>query len=326
MIILIDIRIYLSYNDIKKAEHDDMNFVQLEYFVAICENSSVSKAAEKLFITQSALSQQLIRLEKELGTQLFNRYTNSITLTASGELFLESARTMLFEYNNVRSMITNDDKQLTIVVTKTKSFITLSYLLSRFASQYPQINIKIREVDSYQVEETLHHGEGDLGFCYNADDNGLVYHIVGEERILLAVSPNHTVYERLSSDGIYQIIPFEQIADAPFIVGTSGYLREYTQALFRAHHHPLHTALETANPALLHLLVAANIGCGFVGEISTWLSPNRIPPARYCLLEGEEDKKMTIALAHHRRRHITPAMRLFIEYAKEYLGSGVLIP
>lgn len=304
-----------------------MNFIQLEYFVTICEYSSVSRAAEKLFITQSALSQQLIRLEKELGTQLFNRYTNALTLTASGELFLQSARTMLFEYNNLRSRLAGDDKRLTIVVTKTKSFITLSYLLSQFVARYPQIDISIREVDSYQVEEALQHGEGDLGFCYNAESNALVYHIVGKERILLAVPPKHPAYGQLQSDGEdYSIVPFDRFADFPFIVGTCGYLREYTQALFQARRRPLRIALETANPALLHLLVAANVGCGFVGEISTWLSPNRIQPARYCLIEGEEDKRMTIALAHHSRKHVTPAMQLFIQYAKDFLRSGALIP
>ena len=121
-----------------------MNMTQLEYFLAICKYNNISKAATQLFISQPALSQQLIRLEKELGAALFIRRENSLMLTEIGEGFQESAKRILFEYNNSKSMIDDIRRyrdpadqvgHLSVAVTKTKSFIILAYILPVFKAK-----------------------------------------------------------------------------------------------------------------------------------------------------------------------------------------------
>lgn len=310
-----------------------MNMTQLEYFSCICEYGSVSRAAEKLFITQSALSQQLIRLEKSLGVQLFNRHGNVITLTESGERFLESVHTILFEFHNVVDILDEGAKhpKLTIAVTKTKSFITLSYLLPGFCAMHPDIEIQIKEVDSYQVEELLSRNDADLGFCYNPNDTKFIYHTIYDEPILLAAPFDHPLSRSKGKppDSQYPSLTFAEIANEPFIIGTCGYLREYTLQLFNKHGAELRCAMETANPGMIHLLVSANIGMAFIGEISTWITPNRIPNPSYFLLQGEEQNSLKVAIAHHRRKFVTPSMAHFISYAQKHLGvkpSPAIIP
>ena len=73
-----------------------MNLKELEYIVRISEEKNVTHAANKLFISPSALNQQLLRLERELGTQLFYRSRSGWIPTPAGELYLETARTLLF--------------------------------------------------------------------------------------------------------------------------------------------------------------------------------------------------------------------------------------
>jgi DNA-binding transcriptional LysR family regulator len=68
---------------------------QIEYILKIAEENNITKAAEKLFLTQPALNQQLLRLEKELGTQLFHRSRTNWRPTQAGEIYLENARKML---------------------------------------------------------------------------------------------------------------------------------------------------------------------------------------------------------------------------------------
>ena len=68
-----------------------MDFRQLEYIVSIAENKSISKAAESLFISQSGLNQQLIKLEKELGLQLFDRNKHFLRPTKAGEIYVKNA-------------------------------------------------------------------------------------------------------------------------------------------------------------------------------------------------------------------------------------------
>ena len=72
-----------------------MDLRQIEYIVAIEQEQSISKAAEKLYLTQSALNQQLLRLEKELGTPLFERRKHSMIPTLAGRIYLATARRMV---------------------------------------------------------------------------------------------------------------------------------------------------------------------------------------------------------------------------------------
>src|SRR4030095_8469221 len=72
-----------------------MELRHLRYFVAIAEERSFTRAAERLWVAQPGLSTQIRRLESELGVQLFERHTRGVDLTAAGELFLERARTAL---------------------------------------------------------------------------------------------------------------------------------------------------------------------------------------------------------------------------------------
>ncbi|MCI7796069.1 MAG: LysR family transcriptional regulator, partial [Lachnospiraceae bacterium] len=72
-----------------------MDTKQIEYIIKIAEENNITRAAEKLFITQSALNQQLLKLEKELGTPLFHRSRTNWRLTEAGEIYLKNAREML---------------------------------------------------------------------------------------------------------------------------------------------------------------------------------------------------------------------------------------
>ena len=72
-----------------------MDLNQLEYIVTISEEKNISRAAEKLFVTQSALSQALKKLESDLGTELFERINHSVKLTAAGEVYVQAAKEIL---------------------------------------------------------------------------------------------------------------------------------------------------------------------------------------------------------------------------------------
>ena len=80
-----------------------MELRHLRYFVAIAEERSFTRAAERLWVAQPGLSTQIRRLESELGVQLFERHTRGVDLTAAGELFLERARTTLAAADIARS-------------------------------------------------------------------------------------------------------------------------------------------------------------------------------------------------------------------------------
>src|SRR5437868_13135860 len=82
-----------------------MELRQLKYFLAIADNGSLSKAAGRLFIAQSALSHQMAQLEKELGAKLLHRSATGVTLTESGHIFYEHAQAMLRQSVDARTAI-----------------------------------------------------------------------------------------------------------------------------------------------------------------------------------------------------------------------------
>ena len=303
-----------------------MNMTQLEYFLTICKYNSISKAATQLFISQPALSQQLIRLEKELGAALFIRRDNSLMLTEIGENFQETAKRILFEYNNSKSMIDDIRRyrdpaeqvgHLSVAVTKTKSFIILAYILPAFKAQYPNISIDIMEVDSYGVEELIDNGSVDLGFCFGQQHASIKYEMVFEEPVLLAIPQKSPLGQKYLNTG--KNIPFEDFKNEQFIIGTTGHLRDLAFDLFQSHNCEPHIIMETANPNLCHLLVATNIGCAFIGSLSSLITPTHADIPVYCQLDP--NLTQNICIGYHVNKYVTRPMRSFIECAREKMNS-----
>src|SRR3954449_5883378 len=126
-----------------------MELRHLRYFVAIAEERSFTRAAERLWVAQPGLSAQIRRLESELGVQLFDRHTRGVDLTDAGELFLERARTALAAANAARS--TGHDLEEGLVGSVRLGIVTgagwpgTSALLGRFGRERPAVELTVVE-------------------------------------------------------------------------------------------------------------------------------------------------------------------------------------
>ena len=128
-----------------------MELRHLRYFVAIAEERSFTRAAERLWVAQPGLSSQIRRLESELGVRLFDRHTRGVDLTDAGELFLERARATLAAADAARA--TGRDLEAGVVgtvrlglVTETPATVTPS-LLAAFGRSHPDVEVTV--VESY---------------------------------------------------------------------------------------------------------------------------------------------------------------------------------
>jgi DNA-binding transcriptional LysR family regulator len=128
-----------------------MELRHLRYFVAIAEERSFTRAAERLWVAQPGLSTQIRRLESELGTQLFERHTRGVDLTDAGEVFLERARTALAAAEAARS--TGRDLEEGLVGSVRLGIVTgagwpgTSALLGHFGRERPAVELTV--VESY---------------------------------------------------------------------------------------------------------------------------------------------------------------------------------
>ena len=144
-----------------------MDIRQLRYFLTIADEGSITKAAEKLHMSQPPLSQQLKLLETELGVQLFERDTRNITLTDVGEALLYRTRQILdlFELtkNEVMDIHAGLDGTLSIGTVSSAGATFLPNIMQRFHQMYPRVNFEILDEDSDKIMEMLTHGMIDLG-------------------------------------------------------------------------------------------------------------------------------------------------------------------
>lgn len=254
-----------------------MNIRSFQYFITISEKPTLSAAADALYISQPALSQQIRKIEEEVGAQLFIRKGHTMTLTPAGEAFLLCSRRILQFYEAMQREV----KMLSVAEKDTvhmgiSPFYSQHYLpkiLPPFLQKYPHINVDIVEENSVNLENKLLKGE--LDFCalpLYPKNELLEYETIYHEKILLAVPRDHPINSSYPADALisrtYPSIDLALMKNEPFIglkkiqkFSAIG-LRLCEEAGFVPR-----TICETMNWETVHLMITSGLGVGFVPEI-----------------------------------------------------------
>ncbi len=175
-----------------------MELRHLRYFVAVADELSFSRAAERLQIAQPPLSQQIQALEAELGVQLFNRDKRPIQLTQAGQAFLEEARSTLTNLEQAIRKTQRIDQgelgHLTVGFTSSMANGVLPDVLRIFRQQYPETDLILREASSGSQIQGLRDHQTDIIFAYRApaliEAKDLEVTLLSQET-LVAVLPQH---------------------------------------------------------------------------------------------------------------------------------------
>lgn len=151
-----------------------MELRHLKYFVAVAEDLGFNRAANRLYISQPALSRSIKNLEDDLGTVLFLRQANGVKLTEAGHFFLEQAKDILQRseaaVQTIQTRYSNLDQPLNIgyIPTILQSF--LGETLHRFSQAYPQVPIYFQEMSPHEQVKALRSGAIDIAFMGNPPD------------------------------------------------------------------------------------------------------------------------------------------------------------
>lgn len=177
-----------------------MELRHLRYFVAVAEEKSFSKAAERLFISQPPLSRQIKQLEEEMGVVLIDREQRPLKLTEAGVFFYEHASQILKKSDNLRTMTMRKgvfDGSLSIGFVASILYGTLPRVISRFRKVYPNIQIKLHELNSWQQTQALTSGKIDVGFGRLLFEDASVRRILlREESLIVAVPIDHPLLQK----------------------------------------------------------------------------------------------------------------------------------
>jgi LysR family transcriptional regulator, transcription activator of glutamate synthase operon len=170
-----------------------MDLRQLRYLVALAEELNFTRAAAREHVAQPALSQQIRRLEEEVGVGLVERTTRRVALTEAGELLVGRARRILGELDAAASELQAlrgvDVGHVTIGAIHTMGPIDLSLALADFHARHPNVALTVREEDSSECAELLRVDELDLAFLsvteqVESHDLGL-HQLISEELVVL---------------------------------------------------------------------------------------------------------------------------------------------
>lgn len=175
-----------------------MELKELAYIVVISQERSISKAAERLYMAQSSLSQFLAKYETELGTKLFFRTSGGVRPTPSGELFLKNAKQMLQQYHHVKNQLQDleapSEGKIHFGISTFRGSYLFPKVLFQFRQEYPTVDIILHEHDSIYLQRKISAGELDMALvAFPHDHRPLNSKYVMQDEVLLVASRDHPV-------------------------------------------------------------------------------------------------------------------------------------
>ncbi|GFR36937.1 putative HTH-type transcriptional regulator YcgK [Insulibacter thermoxylanivorax] len=297
-----------------------MELRQLQYAVQLAIDKNFSRAAEKLHIAQPSLSQQIAKLEKELGLLLFQRNTNSVDLTYAGSIFTERAQQILDMVAQLRSEMDDISQmrkgRLMIGSLPITGAHIWPHVLPVFQQKYPEIEIVLVEEHSSVLEQLTANGQTDISLLTLPLQERSLDHIpLIDEEIYLAVPPKHPLVDK--KDGV----SLPQLADEPFILLKKGQGFRHTsiQLCEDAGFAP-RIVFESSNIETVQSLVAAGMGIAFVPQMVARAGWSQHTPV-YLRIREPYTPFRTIVIAHKRDRYMTKAADAFIQTMLEAMSN-----
>ena len=294
-----------------------MDLRQLRYLVALAEEGSFTRAAASEHIAQPAVSQQIRRLEDELGLALVERSTRRVRLTDAGELLVVRARRIMSELEaaeiELQALRGMQAGHVTIGAMHTMGPVDPTLALALFSEQHPGVQFTVREQSSEEMAEMLRVDELDLAFLSvteRVESHGLgLYQLVAEELVVL-VGPEHRLAKRRQ-------VRMADLADESFISFREGArLRELLVWAGHEYGFEPRVTLESNESHRVRRLVSRGLGVAILPR-----SDAEAPGAEIAVLKLIEPKlTRDITLAWREGRRHAPAAAAFLELARETFG------
>ena len=237
----------------------------MKYTVAIAEEKSFTRAAQRCFVVQSALSRQIKSLESELGVRLFARTSRKVEVTPAGEAFVKQARLCLQAAERAKASAAAAHGEirgsLTIGVIPTVTAVDVAAVLGAFHRSYPEVGVHVRTGGSDEFLRRIAAGELDvglLGLAEGVTPRGVQTRELSRERLVAVLSEGHRLAGR-------RRLHLEDLADEPFVdfpEGSSG--REQSDLAFDRAGLRREVSFEVNTADLLTGLVRQGLGVALV--------------------------------------------------------------
>jgi len=301
-----------------------MDLKQVEYIIKIAEENNITHAAEKLFITQSALNQQLLKLERELGTPLFHRSRTNWRLTAAGEVYVRNGKELMRikknTYNQIRDIAEAQKGTLAIGLTTGRGITMFGAVYPAFHQRYPNITVEPVEKRVRELQAMIADDQLDIAFLTLTieDRTRDVYIPLLDEEILLAIPSGHPLSAHASPPGEpYATMDLTRLRYEPFVLMDKiSTMRSLAARIFEECGFRPNILFETKNNHTITTMIRANICCSLI-------------PAYYVKNDSEgitcfslpSRPSWQVAASYKKDVYLSDAAKYFIELGRAYWNS-----
>ena len=294
-----------------------MEIHQLTYFVAVAETGSFSRAAERCNIAQPSLSQQIQKLEQELGEPLFDRLTRRVVLTDAGRNLLPRAASILAELQDIKHSMNqvadSSSGMLTVGFIPTIAPFVLPRVIKRFSQEFPHARLSVHEDLTESLVRDLVDGKLDVGITSTPIHNKLIrIQELLTEPLLVASSKYHDIITRAT-------ILVKELDEFPFIALSEMHcLGEQVQSFCYQQHLKLKIVCHTSQLTTVQNCVAIGLGVSLVPKALAMGDKSKLVVYRE-LSDAAPQRK--IAAATHSERTQSFLAKKFIEIVREEYPS-----
>lgn len=288
-----------------------MEMHQLRYFAKVAELGNVTRAAEACHVSQPSLSQQIAKLERELGQPLLERLGRGVRLTEAGRLFRRYADQILSLTADACTRVadTPDSGRIVLAVIPTIAPYFLPALLTRFAKECPKAQIEIVEDTTSNILRLLAEGDADLAILALPIQAEHVHTKALFTEELLAVLPSRHPLAKKPKLGL------KDLASEPFVVLNEAHCLTRTTMSF-CERHAVSTLVTAKSHQLLTVLELVRLGLG-VSLIPAMAVPKGRDYGRVYRSLGGDKPSRTVALAWNRMHYQTQLFKRFVQFLSE---------
>ena len=232
---------------------------QLRAFWLVAQEGSMTRAAQQMHLTISALSMLVRTLEEELGVRLFERTTRRMELTEAGRQFMPAVRDVFFALDSgvqtLQEGKRRKSERLTLATSPLLAGTVVPAVIAKFREQFPNVDVTLADVPVDQVVSQVRESKADFGICTaDAALTDLIAQVLYQDTLMLACSPDHPMAERAQAT-------WSDLIDQPLILLNPGTgMRRLTDQALSEFTLRLKPAFEVANIQTAIGLVAAGLG------------------------------------------------------------------
>ncbi len=294
-----------------------MDYDQLASFLEVAKLQSFSRAAEKIYRTQPAISAQVRLLEQECGEKLFDRSGKKVLLTPAGEILHRYAEKILGLQKEALQAIAELNQtprgKLYIGANEATCLYVLPKTFAQFRQLYPLVQISIYRNFSHKILQKVQEGAVDLGIVTLPQSASNIEILpVFRDEVQVVVPKNHPLAKRRS-------VTLEEVAQHPLILPKTGHTRVVIDRLLRDFRGQLQISMEMASVETQKKFVGAGLGISLISR--TYAQPEQAAGLLKLIpLEGQKLYR-ELGLIYRRDRYLSLPAKVFLQVVQEFTNT-----